>query len=252
MPAFYDTYDYRTYWDTRKYEHESEVLTVKSFLAKIPTVDKAIEIGGGFGRMVPYYSYRVKKVILTDPSAKLLSYAKNSLIELKNITFLQSTLENLRERTRPNKFDLVIMVRVAHHLPNLNKAIGEIAMVTADNGYLIFEYANKVHFKSLAKQILKGNFGYLSSKEYVDVRSPKSIKKKTIAFVNHHPNFVSEILQENGFEILETRSVSNIRSSYVKSHIPLNLLIWVESILQKPLGYIWFGPSIFVLARKKG
>lgn len=252
MPAFYDKYDYLSYWDSRKYEHESEVLALKAYLSKIPEAERAIEIGGGFGRLVPYFAFRVKKVVLTDPSAKLLAHAKKSLTTVKNVTFLQSTLGNLRDRTKPNKFDLVVMIRVAHHLPKLETAIEEISSVTADNGYLIFEFANKIHFKSLLKHILKGDFGYFSSKEAVDVRSPKAIRKKTIAFVNHHPRLVKEVLESNGFEILENRSVSNIRSTYAKTHIPLNLLIWVESLLQNPLAYIWFGPSIFVLARKRG
>ncbi len=252
MSAYYDTYDYLSYWDSRKYEHESEVLALKAYLSRIPEVDKAIEIGGGFGRLVPYFSFRVKRVTLTDPSQKLLSHAKARLTGLKNIVFLQSTLENLRERTKPNKFDLVLMIRVAHHLPDLEEAVREISSVTTDNGYLIFEFANKIHFKSLLKHILKGDFGYFSSKEAVDLRGKKSKRIKTIAFVNHHPKFVKEVLERNGFDILENRSVSNIRSTYAKRHIPLNLLIWVESILQKPLSYIWFGPSIFVLAKKRG
>ena len=57
-------------------------------------------------------------------------------------------------------------------------------------------------------------------------------------------------LEEKGFEILQKRSVSNIRSSFIKNLLPCSFLLSLESRLQIPFAYINFGPSIFVLARK--
>src|SRR5258708_4768176 len=142
MTAYYDSYDYSSYWQDREYEHESEVVAVREFLAKIPKIDKAIEIGGGYGRLVPYYIYRTKQTILTDPSAKLLSLAKKRLVNFKNLKIQQSTLENLTTKFKSKKFDLVVMIRVMHHLKDADEAFGIIEKLVNPNGYFILEFAN--------------------------------------------------------------------------------------------------------------
>ena len=85
----------------------------------------------------------------------------------------------------------------------------------------------------------------------VHIYLKKSKKIKTLPFVNFHPDKIILMLQEANFEIVETRSVSNIRSTLMKRIVPKNILISLEKYLQKPLAYLSFGPSIFILARKK-
>jgi len=75
MAAAYDTYDYPGYWIGREYEHEAEIFAIKSFLKKIPVIKNVVEIGAGFGRLVPAYFFRARRVVLTDPSSKLLKIA---------------------------------------------------------------------------------------------------------------------------------------------------------------------------------
>src|SRR6185369_214939 len=186
MGAYYDQYDYLSYWDSREYEHESEVIAIKSFLNKIPEVTKAIEIGGGFGRLVPYYAYRAKSVTLTEPSGKLLSLARERLSGIKNVTFTQSRIETLKDKLRRNSFDLLLMIRVMHHIPNGKEAFSTIDYLVAPNGYLILEFANKIHFKALINNTIHGNFKFWGSRETIDTRSEKAKKAKTIPFVNYH------------------------------------------------------------------
>lgn len=251
MATPYDTYDYTAYWEDRAYEHESEVLCVREFLNKIPKIERVLEIGGGFGRMVPYYVYRAKSVYLTEPSAKLLSQARKRLTEFKNIKFLQSTLKNLPDKINL-KPDLVIMIRVLHHIENLDGAFTAIKRLTAPGGYVILEFANKIHAKAVAAHLAKGDFKFLNDTKTIDVRSEKSKKAKTITFVNHHPVLVLEKLKSYGFEVKLIRSVSNVRSEYVKKHIPTNVLLSLEKALQPFLSWVNFGPSIFILAQKRG
>lgn len=252
MSAYYDAYDYSSYWRGREYEHSSEVICLKEFLSRIPKIDRSIEIGGGYGRLVPHYIYRIKNCFLTDPSKKELSQAKERLANFKNIKYIQSTLENLPSKVKPRSFDLLIMVRVMHHLTNPDKAFETIEKLAKPGGYLILEFANKIHFKKILSEFFKGNFDFLTEKKEIDVRSEKSKKSKTIAFLNYHPDIIKEELASHNFEILEIRSVSNIRSPFLKKHMPLAFLLFVEGLLQKPLSYFYFGPSIFVLAKKMG
>lgn len=252
MPAAYDSYNYQEYWDNRQYEHLSEVSVVKGFLDRIPRIKKIIEIGGGFGRMVPYYNFRAKSVTLTDPSASLLSQARDLLSNHKNISFVQSKIENFDSKFRASTFDLAIMIRVMHHVNNPKVVIKKIARILKPQGYFILEFANKVHFKNVFKNAMHGNLTYLADISPEDRRSKKMIKKGTLPFINYHPDEMKDILRKNGFKILGVMSVSNIRSPFLKKYLPISMLVTIERMLQKPLSYLNFGPSIFILARKVG
>src|SRR6185436_11826011 len=105
MSAAYDKYDYPDYWKNRQYEHQSEILALKSFLQMIPKVNSIIDVGSGYGRHTSTYAYRAKKITLIDPSAKLLKIAREKLQNYK-INYIQSRLENLPEKLGKKKFDL--------------------------------------------------------------------------------------------------------------------------------------------------
>lgn len=251
MTAPYDSYDYVNYWQGREYEHKSENTAIRYLLDKIPYIDKILEVGGGFGRLVPIYAYRAKKVTLTDSSVKILNIAKKNLKNEKKIEFVQSSLENLPNKFRKRSFDLIVMVRVLHHIKNAEKAFKIISSLLKSNGYFILEFPNKNHFKANAQEILKGNFEFLSDPKPIDIRGAKSIRAKSIAFFNYNPRFIQNKLMDSGFEIIETLSVSNIRSPYIKKYISIETLITIEKLLQKPFSFLNFGPSIFVLAKKR-
>lgn len=251
MAAYYDTYDYPSYWQGREYEHSSEVFAIKSFLTKIKKIGTVLEIGAGFGRLVPSYSFRAKKIILTDPSTKLLSIAKNTFSNRENIRYIQTRIENLNKKVRSHSVDLVIMVRVIHHLDNPDEALNIINKLLKANGYLILEFANKQHFKARVSEFLKGNFTFPLDIFPKEVTSLRRKRKKTLPFLNYHPDIIAGKLEENGFEVIEKRSVSNIRSTFLKKLLGTNILIAISKVLQEPLSYINFGPSIFFLARKR-
>lgn len=252
MPAAYDTFDYPGYWIGRDYEHKSEIIALKAFLQKIKKIKKILEIGAGFGRLMPSYGFRAKSIILSDPSAKTLKIAREAFKNRKNIRFIHSSLENLPSKIRPASISLVIMVRVIHHIKDIDSAFKIVHRLISPNGYFIFEFANKKHIKSTVKEFFKGNFRFLNDLTTMDIRSKKSIKKGTLPFLNYHPDKIKDVLAQYGFEVIEERSVSNIRSTFIKSVFSTELLVSVESLLQKPFSYIDFGPSIFILARKRG
>lgn len=248
MPAYYDTYDYPSYWKGREYEHQSEIITINNFLKKIPKLKTILEIGAGYGRLVPSYYFRGKRIILSDPSARLLKIARGRL-KNKGIEFIHAGIENLHPKVRKNTASLVILIRVLHHIEDPDVAFSVISKITKNSGYLILEFPNKRHLKATISEFIHGNFTFP-----LDI-SPKMIKnqkirKKTIPFYNYHPDIIKDKLRSYGFKIIETRSVSNIRSSFFKKMLPVDTLLSFEKLLQKPFSYIYFGPSIFILAKK--
>lgn len=259
MAADYDNYDYPAYWSGRDYEHESEVVAIRAFLQKIPKIKNMADFGCGFGRLVPYYLHRTKMLTLLDPSRKLLAVAKKALdrhksdwqTKGKKITFVQRKIETINTLYKRPKFDLVIMVRVMHHIVDPKKTIKNISNSINPGGYLILEFANKIHGKALVANFLHGNFTFPIDIFPADRLTAKNKRKKTIPFFNYHPDVMMDILKKQGFKIIEVRSVSNIRSSWAKRNIPISTLVEIEKLLQKPLSKLFFGPSIFILAKKK-
>lgn len=251
MSAAYDNYDYPSYWKNRDYEHKSEFIAIKGLLTKIPKINKILEIGTGFGRLIPAYHFRAKKIVVSDPSACLLSIARNKHKKIEKIEYLQSGILNIKNGLKSKKFDLAIMVRVLHHIDNIDNAFTIVSSLLTKNGYFILEFPNKSHLKASIRNIFKGNFTYPINIFPIDIRSKKNINKKTLPFINYHPDQICEKLKTAGFEIIEVRSVSNIRSTLVKKLFPLNLLLDIENLVQKPLSKLNFGPSYFVLARKR-
>lgn len=248
MPAAYDNYDYPKYWKGRDYEHKSEEVAIKYFLGKIKKIKHIIDIGAGFGRLTPIYEHRAKYITITDPSSSLLKAPRKKYKNRKNIKVIQSKIENLPQKFRKNSFDAAIMVRVMHHIENPAKAVKILSDLVKPNGYIILEFANKLHGKALLKHILKGDLTFPMELEKEDRRCNENIKAKTIGFYNFHPDTIRELLIDNGFKIIDERSVSNIRSTWAKKHIPIEILIGIETILQKTLKQ--FGPSVFILAKK--
>lgn len=250
MPAAYDTYDYPSYWEGRDYEHGSEVIAIKGFLEKIPKISKILEIGSGYGRLTPSYLFRAKTTTLTDPSSVLLKLARENF-QVKGIKFIHTGIENLPKKIKGKSVDVAILVRVLHHLNDTDKAFTIIHKILKDKGYFILEFANKCHGKAKFLEFLQGNFTFSLEIFPKDLRTKQSKKKGTIPFLNFHPDIIKKKLEDTGFKIIEVRSVSNFRTSFLKNILPISLLLSIEKFLQPILAKLDFGPSIFILAQKR-
>jgi len=247
--VFYDSYNYQQYWQGRDYEHESEKIALEKLLKKIPKKNQGsiLEIGAGFGRLASIYAPRFSRCLLIEPSRKLISQARVNLAKQKNITIQEGKAESLNVE---KKFDVVLLVRVAHHLEDLAPIFKNINLSLKTNGYLILEFANKINFKSRLKSWLRGNFSFSRDLKACDRRSTANINKETIPFLNHHPKKINQDLVQAGFKALNQLSVSNFRWPLLKKIIPTKILLQGEKAFQLPLAKINFGPSIFILAKK--
>lgn len=248
MAVPYDSYNYPQFWQNRQYEDQAEKIALKKFFSKISKKDSLIDIGGGFGRLAEVYTPEFKTCLLVDPSEKLLNLAKKNLKKFKNIEFKKGTGENLP--VEGEKFDVALMVRVIHHLRKPEKTFKEAWRVLEPQGFLILEFANKIHFLACLRAWLKGDYSFSRNLEPVDQRSSESIASGTILFFNHHPKFIFQKLERSGFKVISVLSVSNFRHPIFKKIIPLKVLLILESICHKPFAICHFGPSIFILCQK--
>jgi len=256
MSKAYDSYDYRSYWEGRRYEHESEMVALSALFKKIPNPGHVLDVGCGFGRLAPSFIYNAASSTFSDPSKKLLMRAKSQLkigkeknTSFPKVSFVEATLTELAKLTNKT-FDTILCVRVVHHIDDIESAIKDLSNLASPEGYLILEFANKLHAKAMLECILKGDLTFPLEIFPKDRRSKQSKKRGAITFVNHHPDLVNELIEKSGFKILERRSVSNGRSRLLKKAMPKKMLSFCERCLQRPLARLNFGPSMFVLAQK--
>ena len=232
-------YSYPDYWKGREYEHASEAQAIRVLIGN-KRFKYGLDVGGGYGRLTKLLSTYSVKVDLVEPSLQQRQFAAEFLADAPNSAVLEGDLEDIPAADQ--SADLIAIFRVIHHVPDITLSLAEIDRVLMPGGYLLLEFANSTHFKARLKSKISGTPIPLTP---VSVANDKSV-----AFVNHHPDYVRKQLLEKGFTIERTLSVSNLRSQGLKQIVPLPVLNAVESFLQSPLGPLHFGPSVILLARK--
>ena len=238
---FYDdpSFSYPDFWHNRKYEHEAELLAMKKLLGAKKFI-RAVDIGGGFGRLIPFLVLYAQSVVLIEPSKKQREIAGTLISDKINIqdgSASASGLENI-------SCNLVVMVRVMHHLINPKDSFIEVRRIVKPGGYFILEFANSLNAKSRIKNLI-----HLRKISRTPVRV-NSDGDERVPFVNHHPSTVYNLLTRQGFVIEKVLSVSNVRVPFLKKLLPIWTLLFIERLTQNVLGSVYFGPSIFVLARR--
>ena len=231
--AFYDNYNYNEFWKGRDYESESDNIAVLNFLKKTKTNNNCIiDVGGGLGRLVPIYIDLFKEAILLDPSIMQLEETKKRIGDkYPNLSFIRGISENIPLNNK--SVDVIVCVRVSHHIPKIENTFLEYNRILSSGGYLIFDVANKIHLKARLKTFFnKQKRKELFNKEINEVNS----KNKEVPFVNHNPKEIIKDLEKLDFEIIKIRSVSNLRSGFLKKILPFKILVFIESCLQKQIG----------------
>jgi ubiquinone/menaquinone biosynthesis C-methylase UbiE len=158
----------------------------------------------------------------------------------------QKLLQASDLKLKDGSVDLVLVVRVLHHLPDPSPEFSEIARVLEPGGTFLLEFANDAHFLNRIRYGLRGKG---VPKNPVDIRSEQN--KDGIPFVNHHPKTIIKKLQQAGFEVEATLSGSNMRSPTLKRALGKKPLLAVEKVMQPLLAPIYFGPSVWLRLKKK-
>ena len=132
--------------------------------------DKEIlDFGGGTGLLTLPLAKQAKSVTLVDISEKMLEQArlKAEQQDIKNIQFLeQDLLKNPLEK----EFDLIVVCRVLHHMPDLDAALSLFHQHLRENGQLLLADFTKTEanhhgfdLAELQKQLIEHGFSYVHS-----------------------------------------------------------------------------------------
>ena len=238
----YNGYDYKKiFWEDadREYEDQADRMAIRKLLPK--RMEKFADIGGGYGRLANVYLKRARKVFLFDYSKTELEQAK----EIYGDKIETKAGDIYKLPFKDNELDGLMMVRVTHHLEDMNKAMSELYRVLKPGGVAVIEVANK---RTLPKMVR-----YVTGRSKVNPFDKKVANYKEIGengFYNYHPKYVEEIFAKTGFKTERVLSVSNFRSGALKKVFGTNRLVKMEKSAQQLLAPIRFAPSIYYKLRK--
>jgi len=237
-------FSYLKYWDDRQYENEAEKMAIDRLL-KGKHFNLAADVGGGYGRLSPELLKFADNVVLAEPSQQQLDLAQDYLKDYPQISRKLMQADDLEFSDR--SVDLLIMIRVIHHLPNPTKEFQEVQRVLSPDGHAIIEVANFMHARNRLKYLAQGKKLPVNP---VDIRSKRNKVQTEIQFVNHNPKTITKQLAHAGLKVERILSVSNLRSPMLKRTVPKGIMLAIENVLQPTLAKAYFGPSVFFLVRR--
>ncbi|MCA9392505.1 class I SAM-dependent methyltransferase [candidate division WWE3 bacterium] len=242
-------YDYTKYWIERQYEDEAEKRALSVMLPQTP--GKLLDLGGSFGRLMSVYGLRVKQAVIADYSEKALEVAQKTINE-QNINNVSTSKQDAYHMSfADGDFDTVILIRVLHHIENVDELFAEVNRVLKPGGIFVLEMANKMHLKNVFKHLLKFDLGFFNNREPLNLSSTM-INNEAGIFYNFHPKTIEEQLKNNGFVVVKKRSVSNLRlPARIKNLLPLTVLMILDTLLTPFFTALNLGPSIWFTLQKR-
>jgi SAM-dependent methyltransferase len=238
-------YNYQDYWQGREYEHAAEEMAIKRLL-RSRHFEHAVDVGGGYGRLSKFLTKYADKVTLAEPSQQQLDIAASYLKDTPQVD--RKLLQAADLKLKDGSVDLVLVVRVLHHLPDPEPELIEISRVLKSGGTFLLEFANDAHFLNRIRYGLRGKRVPIDP---VSIQDETRVKDGELPFVNHHPKAIIKMLQDAGFVVEATLSGSNMRSPTLKRVLGKKPLLAVENVMQPLLAPIYFGPSVWLRLKKK-
>ncbi|MGC8634186.1 MAG: class I SAM-dependent methyltransferase [Candidatus Limnocylindrales bacterium] len=233
----YDDLRYRdVFWAAREYEDRCDRIAIRALLP--PRGRALLEVGAGYGRLADEYDgYR--EVVLLDASEAHVAAARDEFRGHPRIRVEQGDAYALP--FTDGSFDVVVCVRVVHHLEHPGAVFAEFARVLRPGGVLVLEFANKRNLKAILTHALgRQDWSPFTTDphEYLPLH------------FDRHPLEVRRLLRKAGLRVEATRAVSLFRLSMLRGRVPADWLAALEAPLQGPLGSVTPGPSVYVRARK--
>lgn len=235
----YEGSNYRTeFWENqgRDYEDRVERIALRKLLPA--SGQRLLEVGAGFGRLTAEYA-GYEQVILLDYSLSQLQHAQDVLGRSPRFVYVAADAYHLP--FTDGAFDGVTMVRVLHHMANVQQVLSQIRRVMATDGTFILEFANKRNVKAILRHALKQqkwNPNDLQPVEFVELN------------FDFHPDHIRAELAGARFELEQRIPVSYFRFDPLKRFVPTELLIKADQAMQKT-GWL-YSPSIFSRSRAVG
>jgi ubiquinone/menaquinone biosynthesis C-methylase UbiE len=237
----YEGSDYQTsFWDKggREYEDRTEAIAIKRLLP--PGGRFLLELGAGAGRNTRRY-LGFDRIVLLDYSRTQLEQAQARLGTSDKYIYVAA--DAYRLPFVDGAFDAATMIRVLHHMADAPRALTQVRNALASGGTFILEFANK--------QNLKAIFRYLLGRQKWSPFTQEPVEFVKLNF-DFHPKAVRKWLEELGFTVERTLTLSHFRVGILKRLVPTAILVFLDSLLQWTGAWWQLTPSVFVKAVLEG
>lgn len=96
--------------------------------------DNVLDVGCGSGRWARFVARKASQLDVLDPSAKALKIARSNLADFKNITYINSTADDLDCN---RNYSFVYSLGVLHHIPDTRAAVKTVSEFVKPGGHLL-------------------------------------------------------------------------------------------------------------------
>lgn len=241
-------YDYQDYWNGRDYEQWSEDRVLRRLVPRLAPSPWIVDFGGAYGRNAQYYLPLAQHAVIIDYSATNLKNAakrhaaavadgKLSLVrcDLNAVPFADAA------------FDGAIVVRVLHHLPDIDHALAEMGRCVRSKW--LVDVPIKHHLLGIVRGAARGELGEVRNAE------PLVTGDSDEKYFNFQLDAVRRRLGQLGWNTTLGASANNFRRW--ESGLPEPMVNAMRPLVQgmeaatQTLGKGWLGPSQFVLATRQ-
>ncbi|MGZ6270631.1 MAG: class I SAM-dependent methyltransferase [Candidatus Limnocylindrales bacterium] len=238
LPRYEDLAYRDVFWRERAYEDLADRLALRALLP--PSGGRLLEVGAGFGRLVPEYA-GWREVTLADASEAHVAAARDAFAADPRVRVELADAYALP--FGDGSFEALVCVRVLHHIERPADVFTEFARVLAPGGLLVLEFANKRNLKAIVRWWL-----------HLQAWSPFATApfEYVSLHLTRHPSDVRRQLRAAGFRVEARRTASLFRWSVLSRHVPVAWLGALERPLQGRLATVAPGPSVWLRARKPG
>jgi SAM-dependent methyltransferase len=238
-------YDYRTYWTGRDYEQWAEDRVMRRLVPRLGRAGWFIDFGGGFGRNAAHYRDQVDRYVIADYSATNLSAAAQELrpdVDAGRTFLVRCDLAALP--FADHAFDAAIVVRVLHHLTDLDGALAEMGRTVS--GRWLLDVPIKHHALGLLRGAVRRDWRRITGP------APLMTGTSRYPFWNFQLTAVRELLAAAGWRTKVAASVNNLRRW--DRRLPGRLVrtlapgVRLAELAGQRGGRGWWGPNQFLLA----
>lgn len=229
----YNQEDYPNFWKgpAKLFLHKMECKILYKMLSEQP--GWFIDVGCGYGRLLPLYMKPNRKIVMVDYAINLLETCATTY-HYENIYYIVANAYRLPFNN--NSFDAGISVRTFHHMKSPQVFLNEFGRIMRFGADVVLEYSNKRSLFRLFKYGLRC-FRH-DHEEYDDL------------LFGTHPAYLADISRKAGFRILSnygTGFFDRLLNKFPKFDLPV---MGIEIIFDLFFGPVALAPLNFVKLQK--